>query len=154
VSELERAVHGEVVQNGKTGSKFTPAIRTEILKHAAKGMSQKTIAPLAGIHPATLGKWLQLGARHAEEEIESDYLTFAIEFLKAQAEYKIELVAEWRKIAEETKQWAGLATLAERLFGDEFGKPDAKQNVNVNVTVGVLEQRVQEADKELVYTGG
>lgn len=155
MTELDKTVHGEVVSNGKsTISKFTPSRKADILTHAKTGLSVKAIAPLAGIHPATLHKWLQLGAQHAEEEVESEYLEFAIAFLKAQAEYKKDLVAEWRKVAEETKQWAGLATLAERLFPEEFRRPSEKTDVNVNVQVGVLEQRVHEADRQLSYSGG
>ena len=132
-------------------SKFTEQIKEMLVENARLGASQKSAAALAGIHPATLSKWLERGT----EEEDGPFADFAVNFFQAQAEYKMQLLAKIREIGVGTNQWAALMTILERVYPEEFRKPNEGKN-GVTVNVGILEQRVHEAKERglVVYNGG
>ena len=74
---------------------------------------------------------------------------------EAQARFKLRLVSQIDSIGVETKQWAALMTLLERVFGDEFKRPSEKQTTN-NINIGILEKRIHEIEisGDTVYDGG
>lgn len=132
-------------------SKFTAQLAKKVLSSMDNGLPFNHACALAGIHPQTGAKWLRM----AEEDENSPYAEFALEVLQRKARYMSELIEEWRETASMTKQWTGLATLAERLDPDNFSQKKGPQ-VAVQVNVGNFEKKLHEihASSEIKYDGG
>lgn len=149
-AELQKLDNGVVKRSTTSLTKFTPKVREAILANARAGAPKTACAALAGIHPATLSRWLREGM----DDPEGQYAEFATQFHAAQGEYKMELLAKIKEIGMNSNQWAALMTILERVYPEEFRKPS--EGAKVQVQVGILEQRVHEAREKgiAVYDGG
>lgn len=149
-NHLTKTETGLVKRNPTDLAKFTPQVQEAVVHNARQGLPQKASAALAGIHPRTLSLWLKDG----DADADSPYAEFSVRYHAAQGEYKAELLAEIKRIGFEKDQWAALMTILERVYPEEFKRPGEGTNVQVNV--GILEQRVHEAalNGAVVYDGG
>lgn len=137
---------------GAINSKYSVAVHNSIIKHCRKGLPLTFSAAKAGIHGNTAKKWHQEG----QDDPEGVYGAFALAVEKAQADFLMALIDEWREVGSQTKQWTSFATMAERLYPEHFVKK-AESQTNVTVNVGILEQRlhqIHEREGKPLYTGG
>lgn len=147
---------GEIVQSGpkKPGrpSKFGAVLVKKVLSELDAGLPFDHACALAGIHPTTGKKYLMMGM----EDPDSAHGEFALEVYKRKAQYMKGLIEEWRDTASMTKQWAGLATLAERLDPENFSQKKNQNQVNVQVNVGNFEKKLHEiaSSTQVSYDGG
>lgn len=148
-AEIVPAVEDKPKKRGKP-SKFTPTLVKNILKSLDKGLPFNHACALAGIHPTSGQRYLAQGA----EDPDGPMGEFALEVYKRRAQYMEGLIEEWRETASMTKQWAGLATLAERLDPENFSQKKNQTNVAVQVNVGSFEKKLHEIQTQTTYDGG
>lgn len=133
------------------GMKLTAQRRNKIVGFIGEGLTPANAGPLTGVSSYWVKKWLEDG----KDNPDGPYGKFAFEVEKAQSEFKLRLLRRIEEVGFTSKQWASLMTMLERIFPDEYKRP-SESTTNVNVQVGILEQRIHELDKdgELIYDGG
>lgn len=113
--------------NKKTGrpSKLTAEVIENIQNWLRMGYFVEDAARMAGIHKATLYRWLEQGREDRENEVESLYADFcdAMERSRAEAEG---MYLNSIKTAASRGQWQAAAWWLERSF-DKWSKPSKLQ---------------------------
>jgi transposase-like protein len=126
--------------NKKTGrpSKLTAEVIENIQNWLRMGYFVEDAARMAGIHKATLYRWLEQGREDRENEVDSLYADFcdAMERSRAEAEG---MYLNSIKTAASRGQWQAAAWWLERSF-DKWSKPsklqisgDEEEPVKINI---------------------
>ena len=101
-------------------SKLTPEVRKRFLDAVAIGNYPEVAATLAGIHPATMYRWLMLG-REAQT---GAYREFYEATKQAEAQAENSAVAQVRRAAtSDPRNWASAMTFLERRYRDRWSRP-------------------------------
>lgn len=99
-------------------SKFTPERRADIIFAISKRVPYQFAAESNGITERTLYLWLDIGAKHFDEEIESDYADFFQAIKKAEMQ---KIMEHMEMIAAKPERWQADAWLLERRWHKHFG---------------------------------
>lgn len=99
-------------------SKFTPERRADIIAAISRRAPYQLAAEANGITERTLYLWLELGAKHFDEEIESEYADFFQAIKRAEMQ---KIMEHTDMIAAKPERWQADAWLLERRWHKHFG---------------------------------
>jgi transposase len=131
-------------------TKLTPEIQTAVIDALSAGNYLETAAQYAGIHPATLFRWLDRGRAALESEDDNHpdktYGEFCEAVEKARAQSEVRAVALIRKAAMDGT-WQAAAWFLERSHPHKWGRQGrvevtGKGGGPVEVDVSALEAKV------------
>lgn len=131
---------------------YTPEIGAAIVAEIEEGLPINLAANLNRIPQGTVHGWIRRG----EENPDGTFGAFAADVREAQARFVKRAINGIKEAGfKNTQQWTALMTLLERIYPENFRRPDQRSNVNVNVAVGVVEKKLHElhAAGEIVYDG-
>lgn len=108
-------------------SKFTPERRAAIIDDIEHHIPYTLAAEANGIAERTLFYWLELGAKHLDDGITSDYADFLQAIKRAE---KTKISEHARKINDNVERWQADAWLLERRWYKHFGANAQLNEVN------------------------
>lgn len=154
--EIRRTKSNALVQKGHRGflTVFEPETAEKIVETVRGGMPLAFAANLARVNAVTVQSWVARGEQDPDHEL---FGPFAADIREAQAAFVQEAIEGIKDAGlSDAKQWTALMTLLERIYPEYFKRPDSRQNINVNVAVGVVERQLHELHEagEIVYEGG
>lgn len=139
------------VHTRRGSRELTPEVHAIIVETVAKGNYKSTAAACAGIHGSTLHRWLELGQKDLEEEIDSPYSRLCHGVYMASGKAEAEALGQIRQAAEGyeeerhessftdesgaaqksvttlKKEWQAAAWFLERKHPDRFGRKIANE---------------------------
>jgi len=133
----------------KTGrsSKLTPETQDRIVQALRVGAYREDAALYAGIHVATLYRWLETGEADEANNIESPHRELREAVKGAEARAEVDMLTIINKAA--IKNWQAAAWRLERKNPAKWGKRDAVEvsgDVQHNVSVDLVPEDEQRAE--------
>lgn len=108
-------------------SKFTPERRADIITAISRRAPYQLAAEANGISERTLFYWMETGANHLDEGIDSDYAEFLQSIKRAEMQKVME---HTDMIAAKPERWQADAWLLERRWHKFFGSSALLNEVN------------------------
>jgi transposase len=119
-------------------TKLTARVQQTICEHLADGASLAAAAEMAGIHPATMGRWMQRG----EDETAEPYCGFRQAVSRARAGYEQDLINQILLFAraDQPQSWRAAIELLKVQFPDRYGDARIQRVVERKITEVLLER--------------